>query len=114
MKAMVIKIFFPIVLSVAIISCQSQQSTDSIDTAKADTTSTPSTYSPTPCKNFSSPLIKNKTKIKDMLLKEGKINTDMTKEEINSYVNEYIKKKSKRPCKPILKKITPIEKTPHA
>lgn len=104
MKTTVIKIFFSIVLSVTIISCQNQQSTVPIDTAKADTTLTPSTYHPIPCKNFSSPLIKNKTKIKDMLLKEGKINTDMTKEEIKSYVNEYIKKKSKKPCKSILKK----------
>ncbi|WP_426357212.1 hypothetical protein ACPUVO_12110 [Pseudocolwellia sp. HL-MZ19] len=55
------------------------------------------------CKKSSSPMLKNKSKLKEMLFKEGKLNSDMSEDEINTYVNEYIKKKSSVPCKPLSK-----------
>ena len=114
MKVELIKITLYIILSVNIISCQSQLSTDVVSTPKADIKSTSLAYPPAPCKNVSSSLVKDKTKIKNMLLNEGKINSEMTKEEINRYVNQYIKNKSTKRCKPMLKKTTKTEKTPHA
>jgi hypothetical protein len=55
------------------------------------------------CKKSSSPLLKDKTKLKEMLFKEGKLNSSMSEDEINTYVKEYINKKSSVPCKPLSK-----------
>ena len=55
------------------------------------------------CKKSSTPLLKDKTKLKEMLFKEGKLNNDMSEDEIKAYVDEYIKKKSSVPCKPLSK-----------
>ncbi len=66
-----------------------------------------------PCKSYTTPPIQNKDKIKHMLFKEGKLNNNMSEEEIEHYINSYINKKSKPPipCKNKMKAYldTPIE-----
>ena len=114
MKVMFINICLFFLLTASIISCQNQGGSDVTKVIKTDEKIITSAHLPIPCKNISSPLIKDKTKLKDMLFKEGKLNIDMTKEEINSYINAYIKNKSSMSCKPRLKKTTSIEITPHA
>jgi len=55
---------------------------------------------PSPCKKATTPLIQNKEQLKKMLLKENKINSDMSPEEINKIINQYIKNKRSPKCKP--------------
>jgi hypothetical protein len=104
MNTQIIKSFIFMALSLSALGCQSQQTTAIVDTKKASEQPPIISTSLPPCKNYSSPLIKDKTKLKDMLFKEGKLNNNMTDEEISTYLNEFIKKKSTRPCKPIFKK----------
>ena len=62
------------------------------------------------CKNYSSPPIKDKSKIREMLLKEGKINAEMSEEEINNFVEQFIRNKTSQSCTPskIKAGITPL------
>jgi len=46
-----------------------------------------------PCPIKQSPPIKDKHKIKEMLLKSGKITADMSEEKVMQLVNDYIRKK---------------------
>ena len=87
--------------------CQSQQlakveTQSQTQVAEAPTVHQPTKKAPLPCKHFAPP-VKDKTKIKDMRFKEGKLTPDMTTAEINSYVDAYIAKKQNKPCKPHLK-----------
>lgn len=117
MKTRIIKPLIFIAFSISAMACQNQQ-TNSIEDTQENTSEVSTLPSlPIPCKNFTSPPIKDKSKIKDMLFKEGKINNSMTEEEITQYVNDFIKKKSSKSCKPSSKQatLTPLlEKTHYA
>lgn len=112
------KSIFIALVSISILACQNQQGVDAIKTQnynEKDNQSIVNTessskertliqYKPSPCKKSSSPLIKDKDKIKAMLYKEEKINDEMSEDEINTYINNFIKSKSSVPCKPIQRK----------
>jgi len=105
-------------VSISVLACQNQQGVDVVKTqnynekdsqsiVNAESSSKERTlikYKPSPCKKSSSPLIKDKNKIKAMLYKEEKLNNKMSEDEINTYINNFIKSKSSVPCKPIQKK----------
>jgi len=84
--------------SLSAMGCQVQPTTQVIEN-ETNTDIVETKPLPVPCKNFSAPQIKDKNKIKDMLIKEGKLNDAMTNEEIDLYVNNFIKKKSQMACK---------------
>ncbi|WP_077343198.1 hypothetical protein [Pseudocolwellia agarivorans] len=97
-----------VAFSISALGCQNQQ-TISVDDNNQTTGKVSAQSSlPIPCKNYSSPLVKDKSKIKDMLFKEGKLNKTMTEEEITQYVNDFIKKKNKSCKSQKLTVITPL------
>lgn len=117
MKTRIIKPLIFIAFSITAMACQNQQTNNIEDTQESTSEVSTLPSLPIPCKNFTSPPVKDKSKIKEMLLKEGKINNGMTEEEINQYLSDFIKKKSSKTCKPSSKQgaFTPLlEKTHYA
>lgn len=102
LKQYINKIFLSITLLFATTGCQ-QSNNVPLDTASKNIISNKKL--PSPCKKATtaSP-IKNKEKLKKMLIKEGKITQDMADDEINKKINEYIKRKNTSTCKPTLKR----------
>lgn len=96
------KILLSITIFFSIVGCQ-QSNNVPLDTVSKGTTSNKVNL-PSPCKKFTAPPIRNKEKLKKMLLKEGKITKDMTSDEINQHINKYIKRKNTPTCKPTLKR----------
>ena len=90
------KIALPVIISVFILGCQ--QSTP----IKVESKPVKLALS-TPCKKFTVPPIKDTEKLKEMLFKEGKLTEDMSSDEIDLYINQYIKRKNNPPCKKLLK-----------
>lgn len=105
------KIILLIALSFSLAGCQ-YANNEPLDTMSHHTVSNKVNL-PFPCKkNTSLSPIKNKEKLKKMLLKEGKITKDMSKNEVNQYINKYIKRKHNSKCKPALKRSAFIIKEP--
>lgn len=98
-------------ISLSVLACQNKQT---VNVSKKENTpklvheTSPKSYTkinnkPSPCKLSSTPLIKDRNKIKAMLYKQGELTSKMSEEEVNLYVNTFIKNKSSAPCKPTVK-----------
>ncbi|MGB1263210.1 MAG: hypothetical protein ACPG52_09890 [Cognaticolwellia sp.] len=85
-----------IIISLMLVACQNESPTNIIDNHK-NQKAIQQPSSKLDCTNSTlkkSPPIKDKSKIEAMLLKYGKITTEMTSEEKSAAVNAYIQKKS--------------------
>ncbi len=85
------------VLMLALLGCQSEQQASSSSEATviaSEHTEKPlKTHVKKACLKGTSPQVQNKAKLKEMLVKSGKITAQMTATEANKIINDYIKKK---------------------
>jgi hypothetical protein len=90
-------IAFSVISSLIVTGCQAK--TEQVKEQEAPLLIAPSHTVPTslikkrPCKKSYSPPIKDIAKLKEMLMKSGRITSDMNNVEINKVVNQYVKNK---------------------